>query len=218
MEQSLTIYDGVNEGVLSFVPSSAVRILDVGCGTGLLAERLPRNPERCVVGITYSEEEAKLASTRLSQVICTDLNTFDFCSLGKFDCVILSHILEHLYSPSSTLEQLKCVLGPESVIVVALPNVVWWRQRLQFLMGRWRYQDWGILDRSHFRFFDKQSSEQLLEQAGYEILQRRFDGPFPFIKPVRRLIGPWAKKIDRLTSECVPGLFAFQFLYLARIR
>jgi len=218
MGKAQTIYEGVNDCVLSLVPISAIRILDVGCGTGTLGECLLKGRERYVAGITYSRREAELASVRLSQVICAELNNFEFCSLGEFDCVILSHILEHLYSPEDLLERLKCVLGPESVIVVALPNVVWWRQRLQFLIGKWRYQDWGILDRTHFRFFDMQSSEELLEEAGYEILKRKRDGPFPFIGPIRRLIRPFAEGIDRFICRLAPGLFAFQFVYLAKIR
>jgi SAM-dependent methyltransferase len=218
MNEPLTIYDGLNGPVLSFVPPSAVRILDVGCGSGTFGEYLRRDGKRHVVGITYSKVEAELASTRLSEVLCADLTNFDFSPLGRFDCVILSHILEHMYSPDELLEQLKSVLDLESVIVVALPNVVWWKQRLQFLFGRWRYQDSGILDRTHFRFFDRRSSAELLEGAGFEILQRRYDGPFPLIKPIRGLIGPLAEKIDRRISELMPGLFAFQFIYLARVK
>jgi SAM-dependent methyltransferase len=218
MEERLTIYEGINEAVLSLIPQSAVRILDVGCGTGSLGKYLLQDSQRYVAGITYSEEEAAIAASRLSQVVCAELNDFDFSLLGKFDCVILSHVLEHMYSPGSVLERLKRVLRPESVIVVALPNVVWWKQRIQFLLGRWRYQDWGVLDRTHFRFFDRESAEQLLEGSGYEILKRRFDGPFPLIKPVRGLIGRWAIKIDRATSTCVPGLLAFQFAFVARPR
>lgn len=184
MGEARTVYDGVNESVLSFVPSSAVRILDVGCGTGALGKCLRNSRERYVVGITYSHLEAELASECLSRVVCAELNSFDFSPLGEFDCVILSHILEHIYSPGELLERLKSVLGPESVIVVALPNVVWWRQRLEFLIGNWRYRDWGILDRTHFRFFDMHSSEELLGQAGYEILRRKRDGPFPLTKPI----------------------------------
>jgi len=218
LEKTQTIYEGVNERVLSFVPLSAVRILDVGCGTGTLGERLRLDPKRYVVGITYSAQEAEMASKRLSQVICAELNDFDFHSLGKFDCVILSHILEHLYSPEDVLERLKCVLEPQSVIVVALPNVVWWRQRFQFLIGRWRYRDWGILDRTHFRFFDIRSSEELLHDAGYEILRRECRGPIPLTKPIRKLLGPLARLIDRIVCGLAPGLFAFQFVYVARIR
>jgi 2-polyprenyl-3-methyl-5-hydroxy-6-metoxy-1,4-benzoquinol methylase len=211
------VYAGLNECVLSLVPSTACRILDVGCGTGVLGGRLRTEGERSVVGITYSQEEATLAAGRLSQVICADLNTYDFSSLEEFDCVIMSHILEHLYDPVDLLERLKRVLRPESVIVVALPNVVWWKQRLQFLIGRWRYQDWGMLDRTHFRFFDLQSSEELLRNAGYEILTVRRDGPFPFIGPIRKLLGPFATGLDRFICRFLPGLFAFQFVYLARL-
>jgi len=218
MGKALTVYDGINEGILSLVPTTADRILDVGCGTGTTGEFLCQQRERCVVGITYSTQEAEMASPRLSQVIRAELNNFDFCPLGRFDCVILSHILEHLYSPSDLLARLKCVLGPDSVIVVALPNVLWWKQRLEFLLGRWRYQDSGILDRTHFRFFDLQSSKELLEQAGYEILATKREGPLPFIRPVRKVMGPFAARIDRLMCRLLPGLFAFQFVYLARVR
>jgi hypothetical protein len=159
-----------------------------------------------------------LASKRLSRVYCADLTDFDFGPLGKVDCVILSHVLEHLYFPAELLERLKSVLGSESVVVVALPNVVYWKQRMRFLIGQWRYQDWGILDRTHFRFFDKRSSAELLEEAGYEIIRRKNDGPFPLLKPIRKLIGPWAERIDGFTSELMPGLLAAQFVYLARVK
>jgi len=78
MDHDLTVYEGANARVLSLVPSSALRILDVGCGTGALGEQLLRQRSRYVVGITYSEEEAKVASSRLSKVVCADLNELDF--------------------------------------------------------------------------------------------------------------------------------------------
>lgn len=218
MSLTETIYQGVNDVVLSLVPKTAYRILDVGCGSGTFGERLRVDRERYIVGITYSEREADLASHRLSEVHHADLNDFDFAALGKFDCVILSHILEHLYFPEDVLQRIKSVLGPESVIIVALPNVLWWKQRLSFLMGNWKYQDWGILDRTHFRFFDKQSSVELLQDAGYEILRQIDDGPFPLLKPIRNYIGHWSRKADRLMCQLSPGLLAIQFVFLARAK
>ena len=216
MENGGTVYEAVNEAVLSIVPSSALRILDIGCGSGALGERLRSVGDRHVTGITYSRQEAQLASRRLSRVICEDLNGFDFSPLGQFDCVIASHILEHLHSPHDLLERVKCALGPESLVLVALPNVLFWRQRREFLRGRWQYRDGGILDRTHFRFFDRQSSEELLLESGYEILTRIYDGAFPLTGLIRKYIGSFAKRIDRKASCYAPGLFAFQFVYLAR--
>lgn len=218
MAKNKTIYEGLNACVLAFVPPSASKILDVGCGSGTLGEQLRQARERFIVGITYSDQEAQMASGRLSRVVSADLNHFDFSSLGQFDCVILSHILEHLYSPEDSLERLKSALAPQSVIVVALPNVVWWKQRLEFLFGRWRYRDWGILDRTHFRFFDRKSSRELLEGAGYEILKTKCDGLFPLIGPIRKLYPSLVGPIDSLICKLSPGLFANQFVYLARAR
>lgn len=127
----------------------------------------------------------------------------------------MSHILEHLYSPTNLLQRIKRMLELNSVIVVALPNVLFWKQRMEFLLGRWRYQDGGILDRTHFRFFDIESSEELLEQAGYKIIATRCDGAFPLTGPVRKLIGSFAMRVDGFALRHMPGLFAFQFVYQA---
>jgi SAM-dependent methyltransferase len=218
LKEHLTLYEGVNECVVSFVPVSANRILDVGCGTGTLGERLRRERERTIVGITHSPEEAKQAAGRLSRVICADLNTLDFGSLGNFDCIIFSHVLEHLYAPDDVLDRIRPILDPGSVIVVALPNVLWWKQRLQFLLGRWRYQDWGTLDRTHFRFFDLPSATALLDNAGYEILRRDLNGPFPGTYRMRKHLGRAGEALNRLACRVAPGLFAFQFVYLAKVK
>lgn len=213
------VYDSVNPAVFSLVPATAKRVLDIGCGTGALGAALRTQSPRQVVGITYSREEAGLAKAKLTDVVCAELNTFDFSGLGSFDCIIMSHVLEHLYAPEDLLERIKPILKPDSTIVVALPNVVWWKQRAEFLAGRWRYRDFGILDRTHFRFFDLHSSRELLEQAGYQILSSRADGPFPLLRPwARSLLGRASDRVDQLFCKLSPGLFAFQFSYLARIK
>jgi 2-polyprenyl-3-methyl-5-hydroxy-6-metoxy-1,4-benzoquinol methylase len=218
MARTPTIYSGVNNTVLSLVPLSSNRILDVGCGTGTFGEALCRQREREVVGVTYSDEEAALARQRLAAVYCADLNNFDLTPLGKFDCVVMSHVLEHLYRPDEFLLKVKSILKPDGAIVVALPNVVVWWQRFQFLLGRWRYEDFGILDRTHFRFFDLHSSAELLYESGYTILERRCDGRFPLIKPFRSISGSLSARIDRFTSESFPGMIAMQFVYFAKVQ
>jgi 2-polyprenyl-3-methyl-5-hydroxy-6-metoxy-1,4-benzoquinol methylase len=104
------VYSAVNEAVLECVPKEAKRILDIGCGTGAFAERVKGVISAEIVGITYSRIEADLAATRMDLVHHGDLNSFDFRSLGKFDCVVMSHVLEHLYDPLDVLRRLKTAL------------------------------------------------------------------------------------------------------------
>lgn len=86
--------------------------------------------------MTFSEDEASLASTRLDRVEAVDLNHVCFNNLGRYDCIICSHVLEHSYEPESLLRGLwdHC-LTPEGFLVVALPNVLYWKQRLRFCLG-----------------------------------------------------------------------------------
>src|SRR6185369_1739704 len=128
------IYDGINHQVLMRVPRTTKRLLDVGCGSGAMGRRIKEEIACQVVGITYCEAEAALASEGLGEVLAVDLNSFDPRDCGQFDCIICSHVLEHLYQPEQLLKRLSQSLSLDGTMIVALPNVLHWRQRLKFLL------------------------------------------------------------------------------------
>lgn len=207
----------INLVVLSQVPKKAKRILDLGCGDGRMAGKLKESQECSVVGVNISEVEAKLASQWLDKVIVSNLNNFDTSNLGKFDCIICSHILEHLYQPQQFLMQLHRNLSPDGILIVALPNILWWRKRLSFLAGEFKYIDGTATAHDHIHFFDWKTSRQLIEGSGYEILSRCAGGNFP-LPFIRNLIPAFAQKIDRIALKLRPGVFGFQFVITARSR
>jgi 2-polyprenyl-3-methyl-5-hydroxy-6-metoxy-1,4-benzoquinol methylase len=90
-------YGALNRPVLDAIPTSARRVLDLGCGTGSLGRALKARQIVDVTGVTYSNTEAEMARHHLDRVIVSDINTFSPTDLGGFDCIICSHILEHLY-------------------------------------------------------------------------------------------------------------------------
>src|SRR5438552_3281360 len=90
-------YHALNLTVLNAIPASARCILDVGCGTGSLGRELKRRQQARIIGITHSAREAQQARAHLDGVLVQDLNVFDPSELGQFDCVVCSHVLEHLY-------------------------------------------------------------------------------------------------------------------------
>src|SRR5215213_5570721 len=121
VEVEEVMYGAVNADVLARVPGGAARVLDVGCGTGALGRVVKERVGCELVGLTHSEREAERASAHLDRVLVCDLNEFEPEGLGQFDCVICSHVLEHLYRPERLLKALKRNLAPGGVLLVALP-------------------------------------------------------------------------------------------------
>jgi SAM-dependent methyltransferase len=212
----MLIYNTGNPSVFQQVPENAKKVLDIGCGSGVFGQAIKNRINCEVVGITYSQEEFDSAVNLLDKVILMDLNEPDFSRLEvrSFDCIICSHVLEHLYWPRQLLKKLAGSISPSCKLVVALPNVLNFRQRLEFLKGNFKYSDWGVMDRTHFRFFDWDTSLKLLEESGYTVVERWADGYFP-LPVIRNFIKPLASHIDSLATRVMPSLFGMQFVLIA---
>ena len=99
-------------------------------------------------------------------------------------------------------------------MLVALPNVLHYRQRLAFLGGRFRYTDGGLMDRTHYRFFDWTTAQELIAEAGLTAESVEAVGGWPG----SRFAGPLRASLDRLAVAASPGLFGVQFVVTARAR
>ena len=207
------IYQSINQAVLDRIPRSVRSVLDVGCGGGVFGAAVKAVVPCAVVGLTYSEAEAAQARTCLDRVEVVDLNHFDATDLGTFDCVVCSHVLEHLLDPQTVLTQLRRCLTPGGTLLVALPNVLFWKQRVQFVQGRFRYTEGGLMDKTHFRFFDWDGAAQLVREAGFDVRERVADGGFPLSGRLGKSMG---QTLDRSALARFPGLFGFQFVLSAR--
>ena len=171
-EEDPTIPDYYLHGrdeIVAAVPASAKSVLDVGCAGGALGKALrEQNPERRVVGIECVPEAARHAKRFLDVVHTADVETFDPpFSANEFDCIVFADVLEHVRDPWALTRRLAAFLRPGGTVVASVPNV----RRLTVFQplvehGRWEYEDEGILDRTHLRFFTKLSFARLLEAAG----------------------------------------------------
>jgi predicted TPR repeat methyltransferase len=173
------IYQSVNMPVFVKIPEHTNRILDIGCGGGTLGEALKQRAKCHITGITYSEEEAIIARHILDEVIVKDLTSLDTNTLPIFDMIICSHVLEHLYHPEKLLINLKANLVKGGKFIIALPNILHWRQRLVFLRGDFKYEDTGLLDSTHYRFYDWETSLDLVQRAGLKVISHEAEGYFP---------------------------------------
>ncbi len=161
--------------LIPFVPLRTQRLLDVGCGEGVLARTLKKERGIAfVAGLEYVAEACARAAGVLDRVIHGDLETMDLpFEDGYFDCIICADVLEHLEDPTAALRKLGRVLAPEGVIVISIPNVQYHEVIAMLASGAWTYMDKGIMDSTHLRFFTREACVRLVEEADLELADIR---------------------------------------------
>jgi len=221
-----------------------LRVLDVGCGSGVHGAELTKTYGHRVVGVDLFPASVEKAKTRIAEAYVGDVTRpeqYAFYGRQQFDLIVFSDILEHLNDPGDVLSRHLRLLAPGGKVVISLPNVAIWNVRLALLLGQFEYTDTGTLDRTHMRFFTRRSFRRFARQAGVRIVQSRISPgilrPFvPLIKKVYRGQGTasaegdsssimdsapyrsymrWLYPIERAICSAWPGLLAFQFVTLS---
>lgn len=187
----------------------SVRVLDVGCSSGYLARKLVE--QGCsVVGIDVDERAAEAAREVCEDVLVGDVETMALpFERASFDVVLCGDTIEHLRDPRGFLERVQPLLRRDGRLVLTTPNVANWAVRLGLLVGRWRYTDRGILDRTHVQLFTRATLVDTLEGAGFRIAQLDFTVPVP------RLGSPRVEAVAHAIGRLRPPLFAYQFVVAA---
>jgi 2-polyprenyl-3-methyl-5-hydroxy-6-metoxy-1,4-benzoquinol methylase len=169
-EKFTDYYENARPEIQGIVGDAPKRILDVGCGAGTMAFQLKQKNNAEVWGIEPIASAAEKAKGRLDTVIASSVeDAIAQLPDYHFDTIIFADVLEHLVDPYSILSKIKYKLAPEGFVVTSLPNVRHWSVIKQLLEGRWDYQEYGIMDSTHLRFFTRSTVERLFEGAGFDI-------------------------------------------------
>lgn len=195
---------GDRRKLLNRIPVGS-RVLDVGCWSGYFGRYL--SARGCtVVGIELDPRAAALAEPHYERVLLGDVLEFAFDGslMDVFDAVLLFDVLEHVTRPEDVLAAAHR-WAPHGTLHVSLPNVAHWSVRKQLLKGSWKYEDSGILDRTHLRFFTRQSGTELLRDSGWNVIWEGYsDSALPLVR-----------RSSRWFTERWPELFAVQLLFQA---
>lgn len=220
----MTYYSNVNPDLLSRLPLSAGRVLEIGCGTGGFARAyLAANPTAEYWGVELFEEAANEARESLHAVIVGDIEQTEIMAEldrrrdgALFDVLIFGDVLEHLHDPWRILRELRARMAPVACCCICIPNVAHWSLLQQQLKGRWHYTDAGLLDRTHLRFFTRASAVDLLRNAGWTVVDThpRILWPEKTEAALKSLI-PVAEALGATAEKARADLSAFQWILRA---
>jgi glycosyltransferase involved in cell wall biosynthesis len=186
------------------------RILDLGCSGGRLSERLLTMGHE-VVGVDVSELPG--VADRTTTFVQADLSEGIPQELGgDFDIVLAADVLEHLVDPGSLLMQIHEIMSPEGIGIFCVPNIAHWYPRIRSALGMFGYDQRGILDSTHLRFFTRKSICRLIERHGYQIRRIEPVG-LPFDALTSESSRPrWLGMVDHFLLRVWPTLFGYQFI------
>ena len=169
------IHDNFNAELLALIPKDASQIVEVGCSSGALAREYRKvNPSCRYTGIEIDSEYAETARTWCTRVLVGNIEHMsdeEFASLLPATCWIFGDVLEHLYDPWTVLRRIRKSLPYDGSVVACIPNAQHWSIQFRLNSGEFRYEDAGLLDRTHIRWFTKTTIVELFRTTGFEIAE-----------------------------------------------
>lgn len=170
---STPAHDHANPDLLAMMPA-VDRVIEVGCSRGALASAYKRRRPDChYLGIEVDANSATVARSHCDEVIEGDieslLNDGALAQLHPAQCWVFGDTLEHLRDPWQTLRDLQPLLSSDGRICACIPNMQHWSIQVRLNTGKLEYEDSGLLDRTHLRWFTRLTMRQLFEDSGYQI-------------------------------------------------
>jgi SAM-dependent methyltransferase len=217
------IHDQHNPDLLALVPLTSRRLIEIGCSSGALARAFKQKvPESHYVGVEIDSGYAELATRHCDEVIVCDLDQADdvfWQTHEDRDCWIFGDTLEHLRDPWAVLRRIRRHIPSGGSVVVCIPNVQHWSIQAKLSVGDFRYRDSGLLDRTHLRWFTRQTVLEAFRETGFEVVTgkpRIFNEPnrerfLPIIEQMAQAAGGDAK-------QAVQDALALQYVIRAEAK
>ncbi len=159
--------------VLALLPplKPVLKVLEIGCGEGKFSAGLPGTVEAW--GVEPDRASAEVARGSLHKVFA---NIYDEVEselpLDYFDLVVCNDVIEHMTDHEDFMRKIQKHMAPGAFLVGSLPNVRFYGNLFNLIVARdWHYQDAGILDRTHFRFFTFKSLRRSFESTGFDVVR-----------------------------------------------
>ncbi len=170
-QKSQGYYENDRLEMLSYIPQNCARSVEFGCGTGEFSLLLKTKLNAEAWAVEIHKESAKKAAEKLDRVINADaLQGVEELPDNYFDCAVFLDVLEHLADPYELLRRIKTKLKPDGLVICSIPNIRYYRALKKYVFqGDWEYEEHGVMDKTHLRFFTKKSLIRTFSSLNYDI-------------------------------------------------
>jgi trans-aconitate methyltransferase len=206
-------HDNYNPDLLRLMDRAFESVVEVGCSRGALAKAYRESyPQARYIGVEVDAGSAEAARRHCDRVLCGDvenLSAADWSALFPSTCWVFGDVLEHLRDPWALLRRLRKDLGAEGQVLACIPNAQHWSVQARLAAGAFNYEDQGLLDRTHLRWFTRSTIIDLFQSTGFRIekmLSRVFDEPAKerFLPAIGELASAAGVDRERALRDCLP--------------
>lgn len=212
-----------NVDVFSTIPSNAKKIIEIGTGSGALARQIIlTNPSVEYIGVEIFDSYHEASSKICSKMYLEDMEVASGELMREFidaDVVIFADVLEHFKNPWKVLSRIRDWASENLILISCIPNIQHWSVQMDVLAGNFNYQETGLLDKTHLRFFTRKSIIEMFGSTGYQIIElkpRIFD--FPGQNESLQRIKLHAEACGCDANEAVLDSAAFQYVIVSKFR
>jgi len=160
-------------------------VLDIGSGNGVMANFLMQTGIS-VVGIDVDPTAVEISKRNFPKVDFYNLSIYDDPKnlvdiYGKFDLVISTEVIAHLYNPRALIEFASVVLDRKGSLIVCTPYYGYFKNLLISIFNRWDLHHSPSWLGGYCKFFEKKSLKTLIEGCGFEVTSTYSIGRIPFL-------------------------------------
>lgn len=175
---SLLAKDNIDRLTLERVPSKS-KVLELGAATGYMTQYMAQKLDCSVTAVDLDAAALEYAKIFSEQTIVGDLDDSStwrkIRAAGPYEVILASNVVEHLSDTNFQLKQAREALSRQGRLIIVVPNIAWWRSRWKLLRGIWNYEEYGLWDETHLRFFTVPSLRLTLKRNGFHVIDEAYD-------------------------------------------
>ena len=171
MSESVQYYQNTREDLIPFLPKKYLTVLEIGCGEGNFWKLLRQGEQLEIWGVEPNPEAADVARGKSHKLFnCLFNACSDDLPDNYFDLVICNDVIEHMSDHDHFFKKIKQKMAAGGHLIGSLPNVRYYPVMRNLIFKKdWRYEDAGVLDRTHLRFFTQKSMRRCFNEHNFNI-------------------------------------------------